>query len=359
MESPLRNAISKNLPYVIYRFPGEEKIHVLIQKNSDLRFRSFTEIDQIKGFFVAPFRGKTINQLICLNPDHHFYFTEKKDKLIDFVGSRKISTSDQFTAVSGITKEEYIESAEFIIQALKEGYVRKVVLSRVLEVALNRGFNWATFLFVLMETYKKAFVYYLSLPGFGNWIGATPEILLSKESDYAETVSLAGTKDAENYKWTEKEKKEQQIVSDYIEESLFKNDIRDYKRNGPFTVSAGNVVHLKTQYILPLDQLQSKVGSLVADLHPTPAVCGLPRNKAYELISKIEKHDRDLYAGFLGPWNFPGQSKLFVNLRCAEIGQEKINLFIGGGLTAESIPEDEWKETIRKSRTLLSVLEKM
>jgi isochorismate synthase len=146
---------------------------------------------------------------------------------------------------------------------------------------------------------------------------------------------------------------------DYIEESLFKNEISEYGRTGPYTVKAGNVVHLKTRYNLSLDQIKGKIGKLITDLHPTPAVCGLPRNKAYELIRKVEKYDRSFYTGFLGPWGLNSESRLFVNLRCAELKKEKLLLYIGGGLTAESDPEAEWEETIRKSQTLLSVLEKM
>jgi isochorismate synthase len=146
---------------------------------------------------------------------------------------------------------------------------------------------------------------------------------------------------------------------DYIEELLFRYQISDYDRKGPFTAQAGNIVHLKTRYKISLKQLKGKIGKLIADLHPTPAVCGLPRNKSYELIRKTEKHDRSFYAGFLGPWNISGESKLFVNLRCAAIYNKKMNLYIGGGLTAESKVESEWEETVRKSQTLLSVLEKM
>lgn len=146
---------------------------------------------------------------------------------------------------------------------------------------------------------------------------------------------------------------------DYIEEVLFNMDITEYGKTGPVTIKAGNVVHLKTQYNLSKKQTESKVGELIAGLHPTPAVCGLPRNKSYELIRKVEKHKRRFYSGFIGPWNLSGNSQLFVNLRCAEIYSDKLSLYVGGGLTAESKPEDEWEETVKKSQTLLSVVEKI
>jgi isochorismate synthase len=117
-------------------------------------------------------------------------------------------------------------------------------------------------------------------------------------------------------------------------------------------------VHLKTRYNLSLEELKGSTGELLAGLHPTPAVCGLPRNKAYDLIRKVEKHYRRFYTGFLGPWNLEGKSQLYVNLRCALLSAGKMSLFVGGGFTTESRPEAEWKETETKARALLSVVEK-
>ena len=77
------------------------------------------------------------------------------------------------------------------------------------------------------------------------------------------------------------------------------------------------------------------------------------------MINKLEKHDRRFYSGFSGPWNLSEESHLFVNLRCAEIGPSGINVYVGGGITPDSDPEEEWIETVRKSQTLLSVVEKL
>ncbi len=90
-------------------------------------------------------------------------------------------------------------------------------------------------------------------------------------------------------------------------------------------------------------------------MHPTPAVCGMPQQAAYEYILQIEAHDRKFYTGFLGPWQLNGQSELFVNLRCAEFNRTALHLFVGGGLTSSSFAESEWEETEYKSKTLLSI----
>src|SRR6202021_687877 len=97
--------------------------------------------------------------------------------------------------------------------------------------------------------------------------------------------------------------------------------------------------------------------NLVSELHPTPAVCGIPLNDATQFIKETEGYDRGYYTGFLGPCNMDGKTELYVNLRCAELFADCINLYVGGGITKDSIPENEWEETEMKSKTLLSALE--
>ncbi len=174
---------------------------------------------------------------------------------------------------------------------------------------------------------------------------------------------MAGTQlineDTENITWPDKEKEEQHLVSLFIELNLSELGIHDYDKVGPLNVFAGHLAHIQTQYKIPRSLLDGKEGKFIASLHPTPAVCGLPKADAYMMILKAEQHQRRYYTGFLGPWKLKDQSQLFVNLRCAELGDGMINLYVGGGLTSLSNPEDEYKETVDKSKTLLSVVENL
>ena len=92
-------------------------------------------------------------------------------------------------------------------------------------------------------------------------------------------------------------------------------------------------------------------------VHPTPAVCGLPKNEAKVFILENEGYDREFYTGFFGELNLKGSSNLFVNLRCMQVLKNQLALYIGGGITIDSIPEKEWEETIAKSEVMLKVLE--
>jgi isochorismate synthase len=96
-------------------------------------------------------------------------------------------------------------------------------------------------------------------------------------------------------------------------------------------------------------------GDLIRSLHPTPAVCGLPREKALQLIEKHETHNRNLYAGLIG-YKSKEELNVFVNLRCMQVTENDFLLYVGGGITDQSIPENEWNETENKAKTLMRVL---
>ena len=100
---------------------------------------------------------------------------------------------------------------------------------------------------------------------------------------------------------------------------------------------------------------------IVQLLHPTPAVCGLPKEIAKEFIIENEPYDRGFYTGFLGELNCSftnkkASSDLFVNLRCMEIKNSQAHLYMGCGITKDSIPEKEWEESVNKSMTMKMVL---
>ena len=96
--------------------------------------------------------------------------------------------------------------------------------------------------------------------------------------------------------------------------------------------------------------------NLLNTLHPTPAVCGLPKEAAKSFILRNENYDRTFYTGFLGEININLVTDLFVNLRCVEIEEGFAKVYVGGGITEESIPEKEWLETHFKTTTIKSIL---
>jgi isochorismate synthase len=142
------------------------------------------------------------------------------------------------------------------------------------------------------------------------------------------------------------------------------------------TVRAGNLLHLKSRIKCVINQ-NADLKSVINALHPTPAVCGFPKKEAKEFILKHENYQRGFYTGFLGELNIKESktrntnrrnvennayavvktnSNFYVNLRCAQIKDEKAIIYVGGGITKDSNAQKEWEETINKTKTIVKVL---
>ena len=251
--------------------------------------------------------------------------------------------------VEEISHENYIQLIEKTVQELNTTSTSKIVISRIKEVK-NEGVNLIKTFKQLHQKYPKAYLYLWYTAEDGLWIGASPELLLEEENLMIRTVSLAGTLPKDEV-WTSKEINEQQVVTDYIVNKIGKNrTIVD----GPHTIDAGFFNHLKSYITAKVDDYQ-EVQSILQQLHPTPAVCGMPKEEAKTFILNNEGYDRKYYAGYFG-YKKKKKSLYFVNLRCAQIFDNVVKLYVGGGIMPDSNPEKEWKETELKSKTIGNLL---
>lgn len=262
------------------------------------------------------------------------------------------------------TQAEFCALVESAIDFIQATQIRKVVVSRMTETPLPTQFDPVLTFEQLCNRYPHAFVSLVSIPDVGTWIGASPELLLALNQEELSTMALAGTqaRPANHLlpavRWGHKEIEEQALVSDYIREFFQKAGIADLQENGPETIAAGNILHLRTTFRVkrPSAALLTLANQVLYQLHPTSAVCGMPKDKALSFILAHENYDRSFYSGFLGPVHIDGQSSLYVNLRCMQLQKQTANLYVGAGITAESEPTAEWRETVLKSETLLNVL---
>jgi len=359
----INSLIKKAFPFAVYQYPGSGEICIIAQSEPVHLVYNIDEICNLNGFLIAPFESVKTGLGYFIRND--LFACESKgfeDILNKIKKTVSVNKPNGFMPACEMTRDEYLEMAEFVIEKLKRKQLAKVVMSRVISLKREKSFSVSDFFLKLAEKYKGAFVYLFFIPDSGMWVGATPEILLSrKKNGDVVIMSLAGTAKIEKGKniiWGSKEKEEQQYVSDYISHQLKKLGIEEFYEGPVKTVAAGHIAHLQTIFEVKAEQLEDKTGSLIKGLHPTPAVCGLPKTNAYKIIQAFEKHDRRFYTGYLGPWKLNGRSDLFVNLRCAEITSDNINLYVGGGFTADSIPEKEWEETELKAQTLIKVINK-
>ena len=251
-------------------------------------------------------------------------------------------------------KSEYIMAVDRITEGIHNSKLKKVVYSRVIKRALKQSKRFSYFE-CLMQTYPQAFVYYFEDENLGSWVGATPEILLRRIESHCFVMSLAGTKKANEHRaWTEKEEIEQTLVTDFILEGINGLTLGEVDVDGPYAHQAGPVEHLRTDITFNIDSQREM--QLIQQLHPTPAVCGLPRNMAKQAYEAMEIHRRELYTGYIGVFD-EQQTHCYVNLRCAKLIDDELFAYVGGGITDESVPELEWIETENKSKTLFDLLE--
>ena len=254
-----------------------------------------------------------------------------------------------------LEQHNYYKSLQQLLAYLAKAKNKKVVFSRaeLFELALKPYELFQK----LCESYPEATVYLFSHPTCGTWLGASPETLLTFKKQALETASLAGTLPYNSTKdFGEKEKLEQEIVTDYIFETLASIPaITKVEKGKRQSIRAGNLKHLFTpikgqsKAPLPLDALLKK-------LHPTPAVAGNPKDEALELIAALEQYDRSYYTGYFG-LKKDNEGHFWVNLRCAQlISSRQICLYAGGGIIAASVPESEWRETENKMQTILNVM---
>ena len=241
------------------------------------------------------------------------------------------------------------------ISAIVEGNLDKVVVSR--KQSIPGHFSIVASFKNILKAYPTAFRYLFVHPKIGIWMGATPEQLVQIKHNQFETVALAGTKlFSETVDWTPKEITEQKIVTDYIV-SKISAQVKNLAVSDSQTVQAGNLAHLKSVITGQLTTDFSAL-DLVTTLHPTPAVCGLPKAAATEFIIANEQYHRAYYSGFLGEFNSEDTTDLFVNLRCMQWEEEAVHVYVGCGITADSDSKLEYIETVNKSMTMRNILVK-
>lgn len=361
---------NSKLPFVAYRKPNEKQVDGVLQQTNDLYFTNdFTE----KGFVFSPFDATEKTVLMPLENSESLQTDSVVSKPpTEFMAGEKVTAIEDLKA-----RQQHINLIKKGVAAISNNQFKKVVLSRQETVTVSES-NPITIFKNLLNAYTSAFVYCWYHPKVGLWLGATPETLIKIEGSRFSIMALAGTQDHKgtlDVVWQDKEKQEQQFVTDFIIENL-KPLVESFKVSDVETVKAGNLLHLKTMISARLKS-DSNLKEIVSLLHPTPAVCGLPKGDTKQFILDNEHYDRAFYTGFLGELNMETKlqsrsvkrnienraytihrksTRLYVNLRCMQLKNTEAIIYVGGGITKHSNPEREWQETVSKSLVIKNVL---
>ncbi|GAB4405238.1 MAG: isochorismate synthase [Microscillaceae bacterium] len=374
-------ARAQELPLALWRLPQSQEWHLLLDLRGPQRPQGFDWDDSRAGFLISPFLNPAFQNSYRLQADVLYSSSQPWGLWWDHPqlppAFKKVSLSKGFASQKqpptlhppaqreAQAQPNYPQLVQKGLAAIAEGQFQKIVLSRRKDLPYPPGFHPMHTFENLMQRYPAAFCYCFYLPGVGSWMGATPETLLHINADQIfTTVALAGTQPYQpglplkEVAWRQKEIEEQALVSRYIINCFKKIRLREFEEEGPKTVVAGNLMHLKTTFRVDMRAANfAELGRVMLELlHPTSAVCGMPKAPALDFILKEEGYDRAFYSGFLGPVHIQEESHLFVNLRCMQLHPAHLSLYAGAGITEDSQPEKEWQETEIKCRTMLDAL---
>ncbi len=354
------------LSFALYRLPWTDECLFVMQQSEDVEtLNDIKELNGKKGFVIAPFQQTEEHPIVLIRPDKTAYDWEEITQALTSLEQNHTLSSDKGPSRDSnkqLNEQErydrYYAAFRRFMEPLKEKKFKKLVLSRPAFCPIGEGFSPLETFVKACNEYPRMMIYLCHTPVTGTWLGSTPEILLSGYAQNWKTVALAGTlpfvDEVESTTWSTKNKEEQAIVAEYIRQIIKKHGAKITEK-GPYTARAGQLIHLKTDFLFQLKETQS-LGNLLKELHPTPAICGLPKEEAYQFITEHEGYDRRYYSGFIGWMEPEGQTDLYVNLRCMEIRTTEVKLYAGGGILPSSEVRAEWEETSHKMKTMRNLL---
>ncbi len=295
-------------------------------------------------------------------------FSKKLDSV--FNTDKPASASDaRITNSDGLSPKDKKKWKQIINQALEkiqEGEINKIVLSRKVDIVLSGEMNLTESLDKLRKDYPKCCVFAFHKGG-STFFGATPELLAKVQNQKIEIDAIAGS-----IKRSESNDEDSKLESDLLkseknlnEHNYVLNHLKDVLKNISKNISFDNqpsirklknIQHLSTKISAELKEDISLM-NVLKELHPTPAVCGYPKEQALNLIKKIENQKRGLYSGIIGWFNHNNEGEFAVSIRSAVTKGNKLSAYAGGGIVEGSEPDSEFEETEMKFKPILSLFD--
>lgn len=318
-----------NNDFIIFSLPNDEQFYFLSNQEFGSHKIEFLSFDNSKKIM---FKNNVL----------------KKIDLEDFCFN---NLKFRFYSASFILNiKKYCTIVDYCIDQIRNQFFQKIVVSRI------QKFNYSKIdlncsIKNLRIKFPTAFVYFFVKNDI-IWMGATPEFLGKISGNLFETISLAGTIFREST-FSLKEINEQKIVTNFIKNILKKYAYSIIEMNSNLEYVYGNLKHLITYFRLLINPLNYE--KLINQLYPTPAICGLPQMKTFNFIKQIEPHNREFYAGKI-IINLFVSKMVFINLRCLQVFRNFFEVFVGSGITLDSVSAYEWNETENKIKSIVNNL---
>lgn len=355
--------LDRKKDFVLFRHPHETQATRYTQADVGAQeLAQYEALNTAEGFVFAPFTPSKACPILLIRPDEVEKIPIPRVRLLDA----------PFSIVhSPLSSLNYSRDFRLFHRQLETGVFDKIVLSRVEEIRVEGCLDVEKLFMKACQVYPRMFVALVSTQRSGTWLMATPETLLARHGNQWQTMALAGTmkqsapsapqegedraKNVQKANWSQKNRQEQQLVARYLEAQL-QGLASEIDETAPYTQQAGDLLHLRSDFTFRLKP-QCGLGDIVRSLHPTPAVCGLPKAEAWAFINANESAPRRYYSGFAGPVSRTSDIRLYVSLRCMELFDGGLRLYAGGGLLKDSTEEQEWEETKAKMETMKRLLQ--
>ena len=283
----------------------------------------------------------------------------------ELIDTYKETTRPTYEFADGtLSSEEWKKRVAEAISRVATNTVEKVVLARDVIATSTSDIDVRPILIKLAKEYPSTWTF--SVDGL---VGATPELLLRLSRGMVTSRVLAGTipktgddeKDlalAASLARSSKDLEEHEYAVRSVAQALDPFCSSTNVPESPFVLHLANVMHLATDVTGALVETKQHVDafSLLKSLHPSAAVCGTPRNIAFDIIDEIEGMNRGRYAGPVGWIDSSGDGELGIALRCGQIKDHSIQIYAGCGIVAGSNPERELEESNAKMIPMRSAL---
>lgn len=280
---------------------------------------------------------------------------------------------DEHLRVSPVPEPEgYMDGVARAVRGLRDGQLRKVVLARALQLTFPGIVAAERILSNLVKDNAHGYTFAADLPSRTpghdrTLVGASPELLLSRSGSSVISHPLAGSAPRGTDPVTDRANARTLIESkkDHLEHALVIEAVADtlapFCRNlsvpsEPSLTSTSTMWHLGTRIVGRLADRDACALTLATRLHPTPAICGTPRDLARSTIDQLEPFDRNYYAGIVGWCDAVGDGQWALAIRCADVEERGMRLYSGAGIVPDSQPELELAETSAKFQTLLRAM---